>query len=348
MHPVRRLDPDAGLTPPLIVPELVDLQMRCVYERGFQRIRTTISFDNFGPDLLAAIPYVRAARALGIDALGILGQFGFGFELARALADDELRAEVLDVYLAIFNRPVERASAVIDRVGNFAIQVLNEPTFFIGVQPVDYVQVLLAPVFRYLDETAPELVVVSAAPVGSLNGVLRVREMLLAGLESSCDVVAYHVYNREMIPHLIGLTDKPVWVTESGVAGSENHLGWYTDVFDEIRSLIPTVEHIYYFDLFDNNPMLHRLITIGEREGGGFFAEPESVMLHEHLSARVESALMGSPTVPYRDLIPDITRYFPTEEDLELIAATSFGTEGWRSHPRGRLRTRSPARVNRA
>ncbi len=69
VQPLRRLgrtpDPDV----PLIQPELVDLQMKMVYELGFQWIRITISFDRFGPDFLAAIPYVRAARALGVNVL---------------------------------------------------------------------------------------------------------------------------------------------------------------------------------------------------------------------------------------------------------------------------------------
>jgi hypothetical protein len=63
IQPVRRLEPDAGLTPPLILPEVVDAQMRALYELGFEHVRLTLSFDRFGPDFVAAIPYVRAARA---------------------------------------------------------------------------------------------------------------------------------------------------------------------------------------------------------------------------------------------------------------------------------------------
>ena len=81
VHPVRRLGEQDGLPVlgepddlPVIIPELVDLQLRTVYELGIQQIRTTVTFDafGFGRSFLGAIPYVRAARALGIDVLGLI------------------------------------------------------------------------------------------------------------------------------------------------------------------------------------------------------------------------------------------------------------------------------------
>ena len=65
VQPFRRLEPNAGFTPPLILPELVDAQMKALYELGYQHVRLTLSFDRFGPDFVSGIPYVRAARALG-------------------------------------------------------------------------------------------------------------------------------------------------------------------------------------------------------------------------------------------------------------------------------------------
>src|SRR3990170_4766519 len=102
IQPVRRLEPDAGLTPPLIVPEVVDAQMRALYQLGFEHVRLTLSFDRFGPDFVAAIPYVRAARALGMDVLGVIGQFT-GYDLVQAIADPATRDEVLETYLDIFD-----------------------------------------------------------------------------------------------------------------------------------------------------------------------------------------------------------------------------------------------------
>ncbi len=65
VSPLRRLETNTGFTPPLIIPKLVDLQMKLVYELGFEQLRTTISFENFGANFLAAIPYVRAPARSG-------------------------------------------------------------------------------------------------------------------------------------------------------------------------------------------------------------------------------------------------------------------------------------------
>src|SRR5262245_4045715 len=91
IHPLRRLDPNAGTTPPPTEPELVELQLRAVYALGFEQLRISIPFGRFGPDFLAAIPYCRAARALGIDVIGVMTDFG-GYALAQALLNQRSRA----------------------------------------------------------------------------------------------------------------------------------------------------------------------------------------------------------------------------------------------------------------
>ena len=53
----------------------------------------------------------------------------------------------------------------------------------------------------------------------------------------------------------------------------------------------------------------------------------ESPAAVSHLVSRVVEAGGNQPGAAYHDLVPDITRYFPTEEDLALIAETSFGQE---------------------
>lgn len=324
IQPLRRFERDAGTTPPLIVPELVDVQMRALYELGFESIRVTIAFNNFGPDFLAAIPYVRAARALGIDVLGILSDFT-GLDLARALLRRGTREEILGAYLAIFGGVVAPSSSGVLRPGRFALQVLNEPTHFLGFPPDVYVRQFLAPVYDDLKEMDPEVVVVSAAEVGSVDGYFRVRTMLETGLESSCDRVAYHVYSRRVIPLLAGLARKPVWVTESGIEGPDNHLGWVRDVFPEIRQVIGNVERIFYYQLFDFDPRRFRLLDIVPDPEVGFRPVVESTALVDFLSTRVRDATGGAPHADYRELIPDITAFFPTAADLEVIAATSFG-----------------------
>ena len=317
VHPVRLLE---GPNDPRIIPELVDLQLRTIYALGIQQIRTTISFDKrgFGFDFLGAIPYIRAARALGIDVLGLIGNFDPDPKLARVLADADLRPTVLQVYLDIFNRQVTPAPGV-DRIGTFTVQVLNEPTHAFAIPPRQYVQQFLRPVCSDLKALAPELTVVSAAPVGDRTGVLRAREMFRSGLERYCDRVAFHVYDREAIPHLAGLSSLPVWITESSVVGPERHLDWVTRVYDEIHQTLGNVEHIFYYDLFDQDPRQFRLISLTGDETNGFRLRPESTGLLEYLAQRVEDATMGRPHARYETLIPDITMYFPTAEDHLII-----------------------------
>jgi hypothetical protein len=330
IQPLRRIEENAGFTQPLIVPDLVDLQMRLVYELGFEWMRITISFDGFGPEFLAAIPYVRAARALGINVLGIVAQFG-GRDLVRALARSQTREEVLGVYLALFDDFVPPASSELDRPGVFAVQILNEPTHFTGVTPETYVRQFLAPVYGDLKNEDPQLLIVSAAAVGNADGFLRTRAMLEVGLENFCDRVAYHIYDRRWIPHLAGMTTRPVWVTETGVVPPERHLAWITDTFAEIRRGIAGVEEIFYFQLFDKEPQRFRLVDIVADPEGSFQEVVESPAAVNYLAGRVAEAAGNEPRATYRDLIPDITRYFPTDEDLAIIRTTSFGRETWGS-----------------
>ena len=318
-----RLDGVSDFTPPIIVPELVDLQMQQIYELGFERVRITLSFGNFGPDLLAAVPYVRACRALGIDVLGLLSDFGFSLALAQALNDPLRRDTVIDAYVAVFTAPVEPATPQVERAGETALQVFNEPTNFLGIAPEQYVRFLLAPTFAALKERAPGIVVVSAATVGRLDGVLRARRMFEAGLEDFCDVVAHHVYDLRQLEQLGGMARKPIWVTESGVRGPGAHLAWVTERFPEISERLGDVQHIYYFDLFDPEPGAFRLIDVYENEPGSFATRVESTNLVNHFSRRVAAAAGGARHATYRELIPDIREYFPTAEDLAI-----FGVDG--------------------
>ena len=156
VQPVRRLDPNAGLGPPIIEPGIVDAQMRAVYELGFQQLRVTISFDRFGPDFLAAIPYVRAGRALGLDVVGVIGQFT-GFDLVQAISDPATRDDVLETYAGIFADPVLPVRNGVES-GSFAAQILNEPTNFLGISPETYVREYLRPAYLHLKEDVPGLV----------------------------------------------------------------------------------------------------------------------------------------------------------------------------------------------
>ena len=310
---MRRLERPDDL--PVIIPELVDLQLRAVYDLGIQQIRTTVSF---GRSFLGAIPYVRAARALGIDVLALLGNLDSGPDMPRALANPELRPTVLQVILDIFNRQSLPAPGV-DRIGTFSVEVLNEPTHFEAIPPRQYVQHLLRPVYSDLKALAPELTVVSAAPVGNRNGVLRAREMFRAGLERYCDRVAFHVYEREAIRYFAGLSSLPVWITESGVVGPERHLDWVTRVYDEIHQTLGNVEQIFYYDLLDLIPREFRLFSLTSDEINGFGLLPESTGLLDHLARRIDDVTQGGRHAPYEALIPDITAYFPTVEDHLII-----------------------------
>ena len=326
VHPLRRLEGPFDL--PVIIPELVNLQLRAVYNLGIQQIRTTVAFDafGFGNSFLGAIPYVRAARALGIDVVALIGNLDAGPNLPRALANPELRPRLLRVYVDVLNHPPLPAPGV-DRVGTLALQVLNEPTHFSAIPPRLYVQRFLRPVYSDLKFLAPELTVVSAAPVGTRSGVLRAREMFRAGLERYCDRVAFHVYERETIRHLAGLSSLPVWITESSATGPERHLDWVTRVYDEIHVTLGNVERIFYYDLFDFLPEQFRLFSLSDDETTGVDLLPESTRLLDHFSSRVEHATDGIGRTPYETLIPDITAYFPTAEDQLIIESADLGQE---------------------
>lgn len=319
IQPIRRFGPEQEPKNVDIIPRIIDLQMRELYELGFDSIRLTLSFAELGFNLLGAIPYVRAARALGIDVCGIVGQFGFFHDLANVLADPERRRRVLDGYLTLYASPVAPAARQIERTGEVSLQILNEPTNFLGVPPVDYVRRFLLPSYEHLKSTAPGVTVLSAAPVGEKIGVRRVYDMLGAGLEDACDVVGLHVYDREVIPELVGLTTKPVWITETGAVGPENHLGWVREVYPEMRRELPNVERIFFFELFDLTPNAFRILDLAEREDGSITTEVESTALYDDLAANVERAVDDAPRARYEDLIPDITTYLPTPEDAELV-----------------------------
>jgi hypothetical protein len=320
--PLRSLDPAADRLPD-IEPSLVDAQVRALYELGFAAIRVTVSFNRFGADFLAAIPYVRAARALGLDVLALLADFS-GYDLTQALTRPRTRDEVLRTIVAILGPPPLPVGGS-GFVGGLAWQVLNEPAHFLGIAPEQYVHELLAPTYEDLKRLAPDVVVLAAAEVGNVDGIRRLRAMQEAGVEAFCDRVAYHVYGRNLLPYLAGLAAKPAWVTESGVVGIENHLAWHRDTLPEIKERIGNVERVYYFTLYERAPRAFRLLEIVPALGN-VAVRAESQDLAAHLAGRVSAATAGGPTAAYRDLVPDIRAYFATPEDLALIAATSFGT----------------------
>jgi hypothetical protein len=148
LHPVRRLDRDPNERDPVIVPELVELQLRAAYELGFDGIRITAPGGDRA-NFFAAIPYVRAARALGIDAVVVLANFE-GQTLARALWDPARRPGVLELYdetLAAPPEPVAPGAGGLGPggLGRIAFQILNEPALSVGVPPDVYVHEILGP-----------------------------------------------------------------------------------------------------------------------------------------------------------------------------------------------------------
>lgn len=327
VQPVRRFEPNAGSTQPIIVPRLVELQMKLVYELGFSHMRITVAFEEFGANFLAAIPYVRCARALGIDVLGIYADFS-GFSLVRALTDNATRDDVLETFARVFGDFVPPAAESIPRAGRFSAQILNEPTHFLGIRPETYVREFLQPAYLHLKEDDPSITIVAAAPIADASGVLRAQAMLEAGVENVCDRIAYHVYSRRFIEQLGRLSQTPAWITESGVEETERHLEWFTSTFDEIRAGIPTADEIFWFDLYDRTPNGFRLVDIVPDVSEEFRAVIESRALVDHLVRRVDDESAGEVRASFEELVPDIRLYFPTEEDIRLIESTAFA-RGW-------------------
>jgi len=323
VHPLRRLDRDPAERDPVIIPELVALQLRAVYELGFDGMRISAPFGDRG-GFLAAVPYVRAARALGIDAVVVLTDFA-GLTLARALHDERRRPVVLRLYERVFAAPPvpvrpDAGGLTPGGAGRIAFQILNEPSHFLGVPPDVYVRELLWPCYSELTRDEPEVIVVAAGEIGNVHGALRVRAMIEAGLEDACDRIAYHVYSLRAIPLLEPNVRGLVWVTESGAAGTPLHLPWVRDTFPEIQARIPDVSRIFYYDLFDFDRGLHRLIDI-RPAGLGYEAVVESRELHAHFTERVEEAAAGQPLAEFETLIPDIRAYFATPADVAAYEA---------------------------
>ncbi len=317
VQPLRRFGADPPGARPLIVPELVALQLEQVYELGFDGLRVSVPFADTA-NLLAALAYVRAARAVGIDGVCILTDFS-GFASAQALIDERRRPQLLELLVELFARPPAPASAMLRDVGRIAFQVLNEPTHFVGLAPDVYVRSILRPAFADLKRLAPEVIVVSAAEVGNTAGPLRVRAMLEAGLQDFCDRIAYHVYSEDVIGPLGGNVDRLVWITESGASGSARHLPWVRDTFERIRTGIEDVSRIFYYDLFDAQPGGFRAFDVVADGLGGYRAVAESAELVDFWRARVRRAAADRPTARWSELVPDVTRYFADSADLRLV-----------------------------
>jgi hypothetical protein len=325
LQPLRCLGCTA--TDATIDPALVALHLASAYELGFDGIRITAPLGD-PYSLLAAIPYVRGARALGIDALVVLADFS-GLTLARALHDSRRRPDVLRMYASLFAQapaPVLPGLGGLGPggTGRIAFQVLNEPTGFVGVPPEPYVAEILTPCFLELRAIDPRVIVVAAAEAGNRDGPPRVRAMLEAGLERVCDRIAYHVYSREVIPMLSDNVRQIVWVTESGTGGTANHLPWVRDVFPEIRARIGDVLRIFYFQLYDASPGVFRVLDF-RREGGAYARVVEDRALFDYWTGEVAAAAGGRPLIPFSTLVPDIRLYFPTDEDRALLADVLAG-----------------------
>jgi hypothetical protein len=321
VQPLRCLG--CAATDETIEPELVALQLSAAYGLGFDGIRITAPLGDPNT-FLAVIPYVRAARALGIDALVLLADFT-GLTLARALHDDRRRPEILGLYAQVFAPPPLPVRPGLGGLGpkgtgRIAFQILNEPVGFVGVPPDVYVREILAPCRNDLRAIAPDVVVVAAAEAGNRAGPPRMRAMLEAGLEGACDRIAYHIYGRDVIPMLSDNVRQIVWVTEAGSAGTSSHLAWVRDVFPSIREQIGDVSRIFYYDLFDPERGVYRVLDIVQ-DGGGTRAVVESTALHDYWSTRVAEAAAGQPVLAFEALVPDVRAYFPTAGDVAALDA---------------------------
>jgi hypothetical protein len=200
-------------------------------------------------------------------------------------------------------------------VGRVAFQVLNEPALFVGVPPAVYVHEILEPCTTEIHGLNPQIIVVGAAEVGTLDGPPRMRAMLEAGLEVACDRVAYHIYSRQVIERLSFTVRRLVWITESGTAGTAGHLSWVRDTFQEIRATIGDVSRIFYYDLYDEEPGRYRLIDL-QQSGSTYRAVVESADLYAYFARKVRDEAAGRPLLPFETLIPDIRVYLPTAADV--------------------------------
>jgi hypothetical protein len=323
VHLLRRLDsdPNEDKQHPVIIPELIALQLRFLYENGFDGMRLGVSIVD-RPALIAAVLYVRAARALGIDALVLLTDDS-GVAMANALWSDHRRAEVLRALNTLYAVPPAPAAPRAgglgpNGVGRIAFEILNEPAVSVGLPPDVYVQEILVPTFVDFKALNPQVLVVSAAEVGTPAGPPRVRAMLEAGLEGACDRIAYHIYDRSVVYQLPPHVRATVWITETAAGNRGDHLVWMRDVYSEIRGRLTDVTRLFWYDLFDGDVDRFRLIDIAPA-GGSYRAIVESTEVVQYLTERTRVAAAGRPLHTFDALIPDIRAYSATAADIAII-----------------------------
>jgi hypothetical protein len=112
-----------------------------------------------------------------------------------------------------------------------------------------------------------------------------------------------------------------VLVTESGAAGPQNHLPWVTDTFPRIVAGITGTEEVFFFELLDLEPDRWRVIEVRVEPSGVHSVRAESPAVLDLWRRLVVSSTDGFPHASFADLMPDIVRYFPREEDEERVEA---------------------------
>ncbi|MBR9702721.1 hypothetical protein GOV10_01675, partial [Candidatus Woesearchaeota archaeon] len=104
----------------------------------------------------------------------------------------------------------------------------------------------------------PKLVVISAAPFGSSDGLPEFRKDLEAGVQYYCDIIGMHDYTGAMASEYgdlrgeYGLEDKAFWMTETGYPDWEEHTTWYEKLIGMEKDLKKNYrgeedQHIFWY-----------------------------------------------------------------------------------------------------
>lgn len=175
-------------------------------------------------------------------------------------------------FVSRFVRPVVRRYA--NRGNLIAWQVWNEPnntgngeniTLDVVSSPANYVEMLAAAenVIRNLDGGALILNAATTSIVQNYSETLEYnRGMRDAGVTQFIDVYAIHYYGRQF-ENLIrsgGVADylngvgKPIWVTESGIQGVNEQLGYAEQVWPYLDEKVNGVQRFYWYQYAENTP----------------------------------------------------------------------------------------------
>lgn len=235
------------------------IRMQINWNDDIQSSPTASQDFSFYDELVGCIPD-------GVDALLVVEGLPSWMSNPSNWIDNNPRLTFVNLW---FQEVVNRYRSNNKIVG---FQVWNEPnadfnsentTLDVLDSPANYVEMLAAG-YSISKDLAPSKRVLNAATT-SINQNFTAtldynRDMILAGAGNFVDVFAIHFYGKqfERVLNSDGVGDflrslgKSIWITESGEQGVNEQLAYVETAWPFLRSEIPQIDRIYYFQYASN------------------------------------------------------------------------------------------------